>query len=136
MSVFRKDSRALITGGALGIGLAVAQHCLAASMRVTIVDNNQTTLDLAAKTLKGEVNCVKADVSDLAAWKRLKDSVGSVDFLMLNAGRMVRGTWGEDEYFKQVSQFRIYLSSAVFCWLGDGRTNGCRKRYWIRISTA
>jgi NADP-dependent 3-hydroxy acid dehydrogenase YdfG len=103
MSVFRKDSRALITGGASGIGLAVAHHCLSASMRVTIVDNNQATLDLAQQSLKGEITCVKADVSDLAAWRELKDSVGEVDFLMLNAGRMVRGTWGDDSYFQQVS---------------------------------
>ena len=103
MSVFRPDSRALITGGASGIGLAVAPHCLAASMRVTIVDNNQATLVLASKTLKGEVSCVKADVSDAAAWKELRESVGEVDFLMLNAGRMVRGSWGEEEYFRQVS---------------------------------
>ena len=103
MSVFRPNSRALITGGASGIGLAVAQHCLAASMRVTIVDNNQATLDLASKTLKGEVSCVKADVSDAAAWKELRESVGEVEFLMLNAGRMVRGSWGEEEYFRQVS---------------------------------
>lgn len=103
MSVFRKGASALITGGASGIGLAVAQHCLAASMRVTIVDNNQATLDLASKTLKGEVRCVKADVSDAAAWKELRESVGEVEFLMLNAGRMVRGSWGEEEYFRQVS---------------------------------
>jgi NAD(P)-dependent dehydrogenase (short-subunit alcohol dehydrogenase family) len=71
-------------------------------MRVTIVDNNQATLDLAAQTLKGEVTCVKADVSDISTWRALKEKVGEVDFLMLNAGRMVRGSWGDGEYFKEV----------------------------------
>lgn len=102
MSVFRPNSRALITGGASGIGLAVAQHCLQAGMSVVIADYNQETLDLAQKSLKGDVKCVKIDVGDLKAWKELKESVGDVDFLMLNAGRMVRGTWGEGEYFEQV----------------------------------
>lgn len=106
MSVFRPNARALITGGASGIGYAVAQHCLKSSMKVTIVDYNQETLDLARQNLKGDVECLKSDVSDLSAWKSLKDKIGDVDFLMLNAGRMVRGSWGESEYFEQVGQGR------------------------------
>ncbi|XPS73025.1 hypothetical protein M3J09_005178 [Ascochyta lentis] len=101
MSVFRANSRALITGGASGIGYAVAELCLKASMKVTVVDYNQETLDLAKKNLKGDVECVKSDVGDLGAWKSLKEKVGEVDFLMLNAGRQIKGSWGESEYFNQ-----------------------------------
>ena len=102
MSVFRANSRALITGGASGIGYAVAELCLKASMKVTVVDYNDETLDLAKKNLKGDVTIVKSDVGDLNAWNSLKEKVGDVDFLMLNAGRMVKGSWGESEYFNQV----------------------------------
>jgi NAD(P)-dependent dehydrogenase (short-subunit alcohol dehydrogenase family) len=98
MSVFRANSRALITGGASGIGYAVAELCLKASMKVTIVDYNETTLDL-----KGDVDCIKSDVSDLSAWKNLREQVGDVDFLMLNAARIDKGTWGEPEYFEKVN---------------------------------
>lgn len=108
MSVFRANSRALITGGASGIGYAVAELCLKASMKVTIVDYNQETLDLAKKTLKGDVECVKSDVGDLSAWKSLKEKVGDVDFLMLNAGRMVKGKWGESEYFDQTLNTNLF----------------------------
>ncbi|KAF2250114.1 NAD(P)-binding protein [Trematosphaeria pertusa] len=64
MSVFRAGARALITGGASGIGLAVAELCLGRGMRVAVVDFNEQTLDLAKKNLsaKGEVQCVKADI--------------------------------------------------------------------------
>lgn len=102
MSVFRANSRALITGGASGIGYAVAELCLKSSMKVTVVDYNQETLDLAQKNLKGDVQVIKSDVSDLQAWKSLREKVGDVDFLMLNAGRMVKGSWGDDKYFEQV----------------------------------
>ncbi|KAJ4346224.1 hypothetical protein N0V95_005590 [Ascochyta clinopodiicola] len=108
MSVFRANSRALITGGASGIGYAVAKLCLKASMKVTLVDYNQETLDLAKKNLKGDVECVKSDVGDLSAWKSLKEKVGDVDFLMLNAGRMVKGSWGESEYFDQVLNTNLF----------------------------
>ncbi|KAF2995364.1 hypothetical protein E8E13_003270 [Curvularia kusanoi] len=108
MSVFRANARALITGGASGIGYAVAQHCLKASMSVTVVDYNQETLDLAKKNLSGDVQCVKADVSDVSAWQKLREQVGEVDFLMLNAGRMVKGSWGEGEYFKAVLDTNLY----------------------------
>lgn len=108
MSVFHADSRALITGGASGIGYAVAELCLKASMKVTIVDYNQETLDLAKKSLKGDVECVKSDVGDLGAWKSLREKVGDVDFLMLNAGRMVKGSWGQSEYFDQVSVDNLF----------------------------
>ncbi|KAJ4376390.1 hypothetical protein N0V83_001673 [Neocucurbitaria cava] len=77
MSVFRPNASALITGGASGIGLAVAQLCLRHDMKVTIVDFNQTTLDFAVQNLekevKGEVHCVKADVGDKEAWKKLRE---------------------------------------------------------------
>jgi NADP-dependent 3-hydroxy acid dehydrogenase YdfG len=102
-SVFRPSARALITGGASGIGYSVAQLCLSNSMKVTIADSNQETLDLAQKNLSGDVTCVKIDVGDRGEWGKLKESVGEVDFLMLNAGVGGSGGWGDAEYFDRVS---------------------------------
>lgn len=114
MSVFRAKSHALITGGASGIGYAVAELCLKASMKVTLVDHNQETLDLAKKTLKGDVECIRSDVGDLSAWESLREKVGDVDFLMLNAGRMIKGSWGESQYFDQVYLCSITLRPSKF----------------------
>ncbi|KAL6710121.1 hypothetical protein ACN47E_009912 [Coniothyrium glycines] len=102
MSVFRPSAHALITGGASGVGYAVAQLCLKHSMRVTIVDFNQQTLDLAAKNLSGAVTTLKADVGDRASWTTLREQAGDVDFLMLNAGVGTQGTWGDAEYFDKI----------------------------------
>jgi NADP-dependent 3-hydroxy acid dehydrogenase YdfG len=101
-SIFRPSARALITGGASGIGYAVAELCLKHSMKVTIADFNQETLDLAQKTLKGDVKCIKVDVGERSDWKKLKETVGDVDFLMLNAGVGGQGTWGDEDYFDKV----------------------------------
>ena len=119
MSVFRKGSTALITGGASGIGLAAAQLCLKHGMRVAVVDVNATTLDLARKTLDAgddDAHFYTADVSREEDWAALKQSVetkfGAVDLLMLNAGIGARGTWGEAEYFQKVRRIRN--------WGGEG----------------
>ncbi|KAF1912050.1 hypothetical protein BDU57DRAFT_523391 [Ampelomyces quisqualis] len=101
-SVFRPSARALITGGASGIGYAVAELCLKHSMKVTIADFNQETLDLAKKNLEGDVKCLKTDVGDRGDWKSLREQVGDVDFLMLNAGVGGKGTWGDEEYFDKI----------------------------------
>jgi NAD(P)-dependent dehydrogenase (short-subunit alcohol dehydrogenase family) len=103
MSVFKAGSRALITGGASGVGLAVAQLCLKHGMRVAVVDFNKETLALAEQNLKGDVQCLQADVSQEQEWKGIKEKVGDVDFLLLNAGVGARGTWGDSEYFQKVS---------------------------------
>lgn len=115
MSVFRKDSLALITGGASGIGLAVAEICVKHGMRVAVVDNNYGSLEKAKKHLSSvgdaNVETFEADVSKEEDWSNLKREVqkrfglgdeGGPDFLMLNAGVGARGTWGDGEYFQKV----------------------------------
>lgn len=128
MSVFRAGARALITGGASGIGLAVAELCLGRGMRVAVVDFNEQTLDLAKKNLsaKGEVQCVKADVGKEEDWKRVREEMGDVDFLMLNAGVGGRGSWGDEEYFQKVSGWWLSLCEVGFCVQRDfeGRLGG------------
>jgi NADP-dependent 3-hydroxy acid dehydrogenase YdfG len=102
MSVFRPSSHALITGGASGIGYAVAELCLSQNMKVTILDSNQETLDLAKKNLKGDVKCLNFNVGEKGDWKIIRQEIGVVEFLMLNAGTASQGTWGDDEYFEKV----------------------------------
>ena len=111
MSVFRSGSKALITGGASGIGLAVAQLCAKHGMSVTIVDFNKETLDLAKSNLQGDVHCLQADVSQESDWKSVKEKVGDVDLLMLNAGIGAQGTWGDGDYFQKVSSGIVYMST-------------------------
>lgn len=86
MPAFQSGSKALITSGTSGIGLAVAELCLKHGMRVSIVDFNKETLRLAEKSLKGDVRCLQADVGNEDDWEAVKERVGEVDFLMMNAG--------------------------------------------------
>lgn len=118
--VFAANNTALITGGASGIGLAVAQLCLRRGMRVAVADWNTDTLSKAKDILGGGVDTYQTDVSKPEAWATLKDGVlgkfGRVDFLMLNAGIGLKGTWGDSDYFEKVS-FSAPHSPSTCCTL-------------------
>ena len=84
---------AVITGGASGIGLAVAKRLGAAGMRLLLADIDEASLQAAAGELRDDgiaVETLLTDVSDaaqVAALKRAADAIGPVSLLMNNAGR-------------------------------------------------
>jgi NAD(P)-dependent dehydrogenase (short-subunit alcohol dehydrogenase family) len=77
---------ALITGGASGIGLAIARALKGQSAAVTIADYDGERLEQFA----GEFNCVTLDVRDREAWATAKQdaevALGPVSILCNNAG--------------------------------------------------
>jgi len=84
---------AVVTGGASGIGLALARRFAAEGMRVVLADFEQEALDAAVEALtqeEHEVLGVHADVSQLAAIEQLHretiDRFGAVHVLCNNAG--------------------------------------------------
>ena len=87
------DSTAVVTGGASGIGLAVAKRLAALNMNVVLVDRRADVLQTAANAVReagaAEVMTADTDVSDLAAVHALEaavaDRFGGTDILMNNA---------------------------------------------------
>ncbi|KAI0156406.1 hypothetical protein GGR57DRAFT_81427 [Xylariaceae sp. FL1272] len=89
--IFGKDNTAVITGGASGIGLALAKKCAGYGMRVLIADWNTDNLEAAKKELGDSASTVQMDVSQLEDWKKVtekieKDLGGRINLLSLNAG--------------------------------------------------
>ena len=86
------DKTALITGGASGIGRAIAQLFLEQGARVVVSDINAGALDTAVKELaeSGAVSGVAGDVRSMAdAGEMVQaaiDHYGSLDVLVCNAG--------------------------------------------------
>ncbi len=92
MNVYDLDDRvAIVTGGAQGIGLAVAHRILASGGRVAIWDRDQALLDETVKTIDagGHVHGLAVDIADLgaveAATKATLDRFGKIDILINNA---------------------------------------------------
>jgi NAD(P)-dependent dehydrogenase (short-subunit alcohol dehydrogenase family) len=81
---------AFITGGASGIGLAIAQALGAKGVKVTVADVNGDALAAAIGANETNLRGVVLDVRDRAAWATAKVEVeqafGPVDLLFNNAG--------------------------------------------------
>ena len=83
---------AIVTGGAKGIGLAVAERFAADGARVTIADIDADAGSRAVETLgaKGAARFVRCDVGDKADVDNLVQSTvttfGAIDVLVSNAG--------------------------------------------------
>ncbi len=86
------DKIAVITGGASGIGYALAEQALQHGMRVAIADVEQSALEKASEQLSqlGEVLPVVTNVADAdsmeAFAKQVKSRFGRVHLLCNNAG--------------------------------------------------
>lgn len=89
----------LVTGGAGGLGKAIATRFLAANANVVICDINEarlqeTATELSANSSVGKVKAIKADITSAAAVQTLFDEIiatfGKVDILVNNAGIMDR----------------------------------------------
>lgn len=84
---------ALVTGGATGIGLAIAQALLAQGVKVTITGRTEANLQKAAQQLSdaGLMQTIVMDVSDSASvsagFAQSVEHFGTVDILINNAGQ-------------------------------------------------
>ncbi|HEX7724401.1 MAG TPA: SDR family oxidoreductase [Candidatus Paceibacterota bacterium] len=84
---------ALITGGAAGIGLAIAKRFASEGAKVVVADVNEAVGVTAATSFGGTF--MKLDVSSEDAWKGIMAAIetqfGRLDILVNNAGIMGKG---------------------------------------------
>jgi len=85
-----KGKNAIVTGGAAGIGFAIAQRLAQSGARVSLWDRDEKALADAAKTLGGNTHTARLDVSDEGEVNRARDdavkALGRVDALVCSAG--------------------------------------------------
>jgi NAD(P)-dependent dehydrogenase (short-subunit alcohol dehydrogenase family) len=87
-----KNKSAVVTGGAQGIGLAIAERLLVSGASVCLWDRDEKLVNKTAESLasKGRVVTAVMDVTDLESVKnaarQTKEALGRIDILVCNAG--------------------------------------------------
>jgi 3-oxoacyl-[acyl-carrier protein] reductase len=139
MQLSMKGRNALITGGSLGIGRAIAKHFTGAGANVALVARRQNILDEAraevAAASNAKVVTVAADVGTAegcrAAFAAAEAGLGQIDVLVNNAGTSQRGPFESisDELWQHDIDLKLFaairLSRAAFA--------GMKERRWGRI---
>ena len=85
-----ENRNAVVTGGAAGIGLAIAQRLAASGARVSLWDRDEKALSESARELGGGVHTHRLDVGDEAQVAAARDAtlaaLGRIDALVCSAG--------------------------------------------------
>jgi NAD(P)-dependent dehydrogenase (short-subunit alcohol dehydrogenase family) len=132
-----KDKVAVITGGASGIGRALADRCVGEGIKVVLADVDEVNLSQAESELKasgGTVLAVTTDVSkrsdvELLA-RRALDAFGQVHLLFNNAGVAAGGTpweatWNDWEWVIGVNLWGVIHGVKVFTPLMLAQNTEC-----------
>jgi hypothetical protein len=111
----RHRSRVLITGGAGGIGLALARRCYALGYSLSLIDKNEAALQAAAEQL--EADCQVLDLADEAACRRFAEELevdgDDVDVVVNNAGIGARGEYATLSHERHLDMIRVNCMAPV-----------------------
>ncbi|MBW2541847.1 MAG: SDR family oxidoreductase [Deltaproteobacteria bacterium] len=114
-----KGKRVVVTGGASGIGLAVARRFVSENCKVVILDRNQEAIDTARAERPEFADGICADVSSQdevkAAFEQIDQLMGGLDILISNAGISVRKPFTEVDYAQWSKIMRVNLDGMFFC---------------------
>src|SRR5918998_367007 len=106
-----------ITGGARGIGRAIATELARAGARVGIGDMDLGAAEEAAAAIPGEVHAFELDVTDRASMDRFVDAVeerlGPLDVMVNNAGILLVGPFLEEDDAATERQFAVNVMGVV-----------------------
>jgi hypothetical protein len=112
------DARAVaVTGGARGIGRAIAAQLASAGARVAIGDLDLATAEATAAELPGEVHAFEVDVTDRGSVDRFVDGaeerLGPLDVYVNNAGILLVGPFLEEDDAATQRQFAVNVMGVV-----------------------
>jgi len=112
---------AVITGGARGIGYAIASHLIDEGVRVALCAQHQKSVETAVASLsaKGHVLGIAADISKLEDVRRMMADVvkefGGVDILVNNAAIRTYKSVSELQPEEWDRMLGVNLSGAYYC---------------------
>ena len=121
-----RECHALVTGGATGIGLAVARRLLESGVKVTIASRNLERLQEAVKKVSG-LSYVSMDVTELVSVEAAVNSIEHIDILVNNAGAAFAAPFHETSLEDWTKMLAVNLTGTFLCTqavLAGMRKNG------------
>jgi all-trans-retinol dehydrogenase (NAD+) len=112
--------RAIVTGGARGIGLCTARRLLAEGCAVAIWDRDKAALAAAQAELsgRGQYVAVSCDVTDpeqvAAAVRETEERLGGVEILINNAGTTAGGRFVDHSSEEWETLVRVNLNALLY----------------------
>ena len=113
-------ARVLITGGARGVGLALARAFGGEGAVVVLTDLDEAALDAAAEDLRSEgiaTHSYRVDVTDLesieAAKSRIHADLGPIHVLVNNAGVVFGGPFLDVPVERHLATYRVNVDGVV-----------------------
>ena len=112
---------ALVTGGATGIGFAIANALLAQHCKVTIAGRTEANLQRAVAQLRevGEISCVVMDVADHvsvhAGFAKAATHFGVIDILINNAGQAQSAAFLKTDDAMWQQMLSVNLTGTFYC---------------------
>jgi 3-oxoacyl-[acyl-carrier protein] reductase len=139
MELGLRGRKAVVTGGSLGIGRAIARELAGEGVEVAIVARDAARLEAAARAIAREsgTRCVPlgADLSDAAQLERAmaeaERALGRVDILVNNAGATPMGRIGDTPDAVWMKSIALKLMGYVRC--ARILTPAMRARKWGRV---
>ena len=114
-----QGKRVLVTGGASGIGKALAQRFAREGAHLVLLDLNEAALAEAGAAMTGaaSVRTYRADVTDADGLRAVRDRIhadgGPIDVLVNNAGIVFGGPFLDVPLEKHVTTFRVNVEGLV-----------------------
>ena len=114
-----KQKVVIITGGAGGIGTAIANECIKRDMRCVLADINKKRFAELQRTLKDNALCIYCDITDSKSVRTMVRKVikkyGTIDILINNAGIIEPALFEDASYSDIIRQIQVNLMGPINC---------------------
>lgn len=133
MNAHLNNKIAVITGGASGIGFAIARKFVHNDIKVILIGRDKSRLKLACETLGDLSDFVGCDLSELAELpdvvKKIWEDHGRIDILVNNAGMHLKKPFNDvtDEDFQKViltNQTAMFSLTREVCKVMQAQKSG------------
>lgn len=130
-----EGKRAVVTGGARGIGQAIARRLAEEGARVAVLDLDEAAAGAALGSAPHiGIGCDVTDTASVdAAFARVQAEFGGVDILVNNAGIGSAPGDGMDKYYAGMAQRQAQLAAGEEPTAFADQTIHCNDEGWLKV---